>query len=333
MNQRVLGRTGLRVSELCLGTLNFGWSVGEKQAWALLDAYRAAGGNFIQASAVCEPDDAIPAVAEASEEFVGRWWRDRMIPREELFLATRIVIHNARPHGAGTLESYIRRCCESSLGRFRTNHLDLIMIEWSENLPLMDDVLFVLSRLKRAGLVRYLGASGFPAWRLMESLHRSAQRDVDRFEVLQADFSLLANSRSELEQLRLCHDYRLGFLARSPLAGGLLASADSGRHGLSTTRARRLQRQFAGVDVGGLRAGLTEIAARHQLTLPQTALAWVLADPAVTAPVLGVSSVEHLEPLLRVPAVGLTSADFSSLNADETPAGSEPVSTLNLIHS
>ncbi len=332
MNQRPLGRTGLRVSELCLGTLNFGWSVGEGQAWALLDAYREAGGNFIQASAVCEPDGDIPAVAEASETFVGSWWRERKIPRESLFLSTRIVIHNARPHGPGAFETYIRRCCEASLQRFRTSHLDLLLIEWSEQLPLMDDILFVLSRLKRAGLVRYLGAAGFPAWRLMESLHRSAQRDTDRFEVLQADYSLLANRRSERDQRQVCHDYRLGFLARSPLAGGLLARVEGAPNGLTSSRVRRLEERYAGADFDRLRSGLGDIAAFHGLTPSQAALAWVLADPSVTAPVLGVSSPDHLRLLLRAANAGLTSADFSALHRDSSVEASvsSTLKTLSL---
>jgi aryl-alcohol dehydrogenase-like predicted oxidoreductase len=312
MNRRALGRTGLRVSELCLGTLNFGWNVNEEQAFALLDSFRAAGGNFIQASAVCSPDMAALAVAEASEDFVGRWWRDRKIPRGELFLATRIVVRNPRPHGASTLENFIRRCCEDSLQRFRTDHIDLLLIEWSDSLPLMDDVLFVLSRLKRAGLLRYFGAAGFPAWRLMESIYRSAQRDTDRFEVLQADCSLAAHGRSEREQLQVCHDYRLGLLARSPLAGGLL-TAGGIAGGIPALRSQRLRDQFSRPETVAMRAALAHVAARHETSLSQIALAWVLAGPAVTAPVIGVSTPGHLEDLLQAPQINLDDADFELL--------------------
>ncbi len=330
MKRRQLGRTGLRVSELCFGTLNFGWSVGEAQAWALMDAYRASGGNFFQGSAVSQADGAMPIAAEASEEYIGRWWQDRGIPREELFLATRIVVHNARPHGASTLESYIRQSCEASLRRFRTDHLDLLLIEWSENLPLMDDVLFVLSRLKRAGMVRYLGASGFPAWRLMESIHRSVQRNTERFEVLQADYSLLANTRSQRDQLNLCHDYRLGFLARSPLAGGLLVGDDK-RGALSLQRTRRLRGQYSGTDVAVLRAALADIAEARNLTLAQTALAWVLTDASVTAPVIGVSSLDHLQPLLEAATAGLTAKDFSAVTGGSVDLPAATSTTLNLV--
>ena len=329
MKRRQLGRTGLSVSEICFGTLNFGWSVGENQAWALLDAYRAAGGNFIQRSAVSHAGGALPIAAGASEDYVGRWWQDRGIPREELFLATRIVVQNARPHGASTLESYIRQSCEASLRRLRTDHLDLLLIEWSETLPLIDDILFVLSRLKRAGMVRYLGASGFPAWRLMESIHRSVQRNTERFEVLQADYSLLANTRSQRDQLHLCRDYRLGFLARSPLAGGLLVGDDK-RSALSLQRTRRLRGQYAGADVAVLRAALADIAESRNLTLAQTALAWVLTDSTVTAPVIGVSTVEHLQPLLDAASTGLTTQDFSAVYGSSAELSVAPTSTLNL---
>ena len=329
MKQRVLGRTGIQVSELCFGTLNFGWNVDEPQAWSLLDAFKQAGGNFIQASAFCEPDGALPAVAEASEEYVGRWWRERRHPRESLFLATRIVIRNPRPHGAGALEAYIRRCCESSLQRFRTTHLDLLLIEWNEHLPLIDDILFVLSRLRRAGLVRYIGASGFPAWRLMESIHRAIQRDADRFEVLQADFSALSNSASQREQLQICRDYRLGFLARSPLAGGLLASAGGQPAALARKRAQWLREQFPAGLIDSTREDLAEAAARRGATMSEAALAWVLTNPAVTAPVLGVGNPDHLAPLLRVSDAGWTSSDFNPSEAGRSPADSIS-SELNL---
>lgn len=333
MNRRPLGRTGLQLSSLCFGTLNFGWRVSGSNALALLDAFRAAGGNFIQAAAVSEPTGVLPQVTEASEEYVGHWWRDRKVPRDELFLATRLVIGGARPFTASAFESHVRRACESSLGRLRTNHLDLLLIEWRGDLPPIDEVLFSLDRLKRAGLVRYLGASGFPAWRVMDAIHRAARRNVDRFEVLQADFSRLAESNDEHEQLQLCREHRLGFLARSPLAGGLLAVADE-FPGQPRSRPRRFHERHTTAEIATARDALDEIAARHRLTLAQAGLAWVLAHPGVSAPVLGVSSVEQLTPLLSVPEIILTPEEIaaSSRPTSEFPC-STTATTANLITS
>ena len=315
MRRRMFGRTGLGVSELCLGTLNFGWRVGEAQAFALLDAFYGAGGNFIQATAVGGAAERALTVTEASEEYVGRWRESRAIKREDLFLATRIVLRSPRPQGAVAMETLIRGCVEQSLRRLRVRYLDLVLIEWSDDLPPIDDVLLALGNLKRAGLVRYFGAAGFPAWRLMESVHRAIVRGWDRFEVAQADYSLLARSEREADLLRLCRDYRCGFLARSPLAGGAL-----------TGRATVSRGRFDDAHAGSIRDRLDAVARRHEATVPQVALAWVLRQAVLTAPVLGVGSLEHLRDLLAAPQLDLTGDDLGLLEPNTVAASrAEPV--------
>jgi len=219
MKQRPLGRTGAVVSELCLGTLNFGWNVNQEQAFGLLDAFRGAGGSFIQTTSICFAAGRGLASSHASEDYTGRWWRARGVPREELFLATRIVLDASRPLSGASLEQTVRACCEASLRRLQTTYIDLLILEWGGARIAVDEVLGGLSRLKQAGLVRHLGAGALPAWRVMEAIHRSVLRRTDRFDVVQADFSLLAHERAEEELLELCREYHLAFLARSPLGG------------------------------------------------------------------------------------------------------------------
>lgn len=312
MKRRVLGRSGVTVSELCLGTLNFGWNVGMEQAFEVLDTFRAAGGNFVQTSSVRFGDGGGLASAHASEDYVGRWRRARGIARPELFLATRVMFEGAPTLAGATLEQTVRAACEASLRRLQTDHLDLFLLEWGGANVAIDDLLVSLARLRRAGLIRYFGAGGLPAWRVMEAIHRAVQRDTDRFEVVQADFSLLAQERPERDLLDLCQAYRLGFLARSPLGGGLLAEVDRDE-AFSGWRGRRAPLEDGATALTSVRAALAEMAARHDVSLPRVALAWVLAQRAVTAPVVGVASAPQLRELLAATDFTLSTEDLDFL--------------------
>ncbi|MBL9207128.1 MAG: aldo/keto reductase [Opitutaceae bacterium] len=290
MKRLTLGRTGLHVSDLCFGTLNFGWTVSETQAFALLDHYHAAGGNFLHASAFSTRGSPSPAMVESSESFVGRWWRDRLVPRDALTLSTRMVLHPWQLQGASPLEATLRMRCETALRRMRTSHLDLVLLEWNDALDPIDDALESLTRLRRAGLVRYFGAANFSAWRLVQALHRALQRGTDRFDAHQIDLSLLSE-RSALDQVEAGQAYNLGLLARGPLAGGRLAGPPGTARGLSDR---------PGGDSAphtGPQRALRAAAEREGFTPAQIALAWVMARGAV--PILGVRTSEHLEELLQ----------------------------------
>lgn len=324
MKRRLLGRTGAEVSELCLGTLNFGWNVGPEQAGGLLDTFRAAGGNFVQTSSVHFGERGTLTSTQASEDYVGRWWRERRVPRGELFLATRILLDGGEAGGGAKLEQSVRTACEAALRRLRTEHLDLLLLEWGGAAVAIDDLLVGLARLRRAGLIRFFGAGGLPAWRVMESLHRAAQRDTDRFEVVQADFSLIAQERPERELLDLCRAYRLGFLARSPLGGGVLASGtadDAGAGGFG----RRAGWTETTSGPASARAVLADLAARHDTSVARVALAWVLAQRDVSAPVVGVATLAQLRDLLTAGALNLSADELEHLTrAASRPAARSP---------
>jgi aryl-alcohol dehydrogenase-like predicted oxidoreductase len=269
--------------------------------------------------------------ANASEDYVGRWWRERRVPRAELFLATRVVFEGARVLAGTTLEQSVRAACEASLRRLQTDHIDLLLLEWGGANVAVDDLLVSLARLRRAGLIRYSGAGGLPAWRVMESIHRAVQRDTDRFEAVQADFSLLAQDRSERDLLDLCRTYRVGFLARSPLAGGLLAEPASDEV-TAHWRGRRPMFEDAPSPGRAVRAALAEVAAQREVSGTRAALAWVLAQPEVTAPVIGVASPAQLRELLAAPEMTLSPAELDTLTrAAARPAAarfSNPPPTL-----
>lgn len=320
MNQRKLGRTNLLVSELALNTAQFGSAIDETSAFALLDAYHASGGAFLQSAGST-------ATARSgqgrSEEIVGRWLEARGIDRDRIVLATRINFSRPSHGGSSAFVNSIRETFERSLRRLRTKHLDLLVCPWDNGLAPIDDVLEALNMLTRAGCLRAAVAGGFPSWRVADSIHRSQIRDYPRFEALQAKYSLMSHARLEPEDLSLGREHRLGFLAVSPLAGGFLA-----RRPVSLRELLNLDRDWHEVRFGG-HAGdqvlklLAEIADRRAATPAQIALAWVLQNPQVTAAVITPTVVRELTELIRAAGIVLSADEMAAL-AKATTAQTSP---------
>jgi aryl-alcohol dehydrogenase-like predicted oxidoreductase len=314
IKQRTMGRTGLKLSELCLGTLNFGWKTDEKTAFAILDAYHAAGGNFIQATSQ-GPELFLPSTASTlSEEIVGRWWKSRQLRRGELFLATRIHVRQVADGGEGSFSKLVRDGCRESLRRFQTNYLDMVIFEWNDGLVPMRSTLEAFDHLVRSGLVRFIGAGNFPPWRVVDTLGRAFQRNHCRMEALQTDYSLITRARFEPETMELCHEQRLGFFARSPLAGGFLARQRDVESRFTSVRRDWLTERFGNAYGEAAQTAVVDVAARGEASSAQVALAWVLHNPAVTSAVIGVHSVAQLNELVRATSIGLSAADLEQLD-------------------
>lgn len=308
MKQRKLGRTELHVSELCLGTLSFGWTTPESVSHALLDAFHAAGGNFIQATSIGPDLEASAVPANPSEEHVGSWLQNRRIPRHELVIGTRVALRRHQ-RGPEYIARTLHRCCETAISRLRSQYLDIILIDWHDSLPPADDILAAIDRLKTAGLARCVGASGFPTWRIMESLGRAARFNYNRFEIVQSDYSLLDHSRYEEDTLDLCQEHRLGFLARSPLAGGYLINPTASR----TARSQWLRVRYDSAQTEATLSTLQDISLARQAAPSQVALSWILANPRVTAPILGVNTLEHLQSAIDATQIQLTEDELQRL--------------------
>lgn len=313
MNQRKLGRTGLPVSELCLGAMQFGWLTNDETSHAILDAYRASGGNFIQTT-TCGPGGAGPALCR-SEEMVGAWLQANPRARDSLVLSTRMQFSRPAPGFRAGLADGIRRQFEESLRRLRTTHLDLLVCEWSDALLPVDDVLGAVDDLVRAGKLRHVGAAGFPVWRFMESLGRSARRGGCRLESFQADYSLLERAPFEPDAIELAREYRVALLAQSPLAGGFLTGFYHVPPPLETARTRRLRERYGNVRGHAVLAALTGIGAELGATPGQVALAWVLTRSCVTAPLLGFLAPEQVQEAASATRLTLSPTHLDRLEA------------------
>lgn len=313
MNKRKLGRTNLHVSELCLSTLNFGWMSDEAAAFALLDTYYSAGGSFIHSLGFCPNSTSPEPVNTQSEAIVGRWHQSRGIVRDSLVLATRINLFRPVVGGSIAFTNLIRECCENSLRRLKTRHLDLFVCEWDEHLVPIEDTVEALDMLIRAGLVRYAVAGGFPSWRVVDSLNRSSIRHHCRFEALQSDYSLMTRARFEAEALAMCREHRLGFLARSPLAGGFLAKRHSPTPASAGSDGAWLNERFGNHYGDSVLSVVSEIAERRLATPAQIAMAWVLRNPQVTSALMSATSPQDLRELIRAADIALSDAETGAL--------------------
>jgi len=315
MEYRRLGRTGLKVSELCLGTMQFGWTTDEKNSVEVMDAFVAAGGTFIDTADIYTtwgPRDM--AGAGESEEIIGRWMKARG-NRDRIVLATKVRGKMWEgPDGEGLSRARVIRCCEDSLRRLQTDHVDLYQCHWVDLETPIEETLSALDDLVRAGKIRYIGASNYPAWRLMEAKLQSERHGYAQFASYQPQYSLMERAGFEIEAMPLCKHHGLGVMPYSPLAGGFLTGkyrkgvdVDSMRAG-EVTKLYANDRGFAVIDE------LERIGKSHGKTVSQTAFAWLLTNPVVTSPIVGANTAAQLQESLGAAGYRLDSAEMSSLN-------------------
>jgi aryl-alcohol dehydrogenase-like predicted oxidoreductase len=300
MRIRPLGRTGLRVSELCLGAMTFGmpgWGCDETESLAIVDRFLDAGGNFI--------DTADAYSGTASEEICGKAMVGR---RTQIVLATKCTMPmGTGPNDKGASRKHIRESCDASLRRLRTEYIDLYQIHCEDLWTPLEETLAALDDLVRAGKVLYVGASNFRAYRLMKALAISDHHGWSRFASLQPQYNLLVRS-IEREHFALAREEGVGLITWSPLAAGMLTGKVTRENRPPESRlAQRdvpfykyyfTERSFAIVDV------LVECAREAGCTPAQLALAWQLAKPEVTSVIIGVRNREQLGD--NFGAVGLT---------------------------
>jgi aryl-alcohol dehydrogenase-like predicted oxidoreductase len=313
MDYRRLGYSGLKVSALCLGTMQFGWTADEPTAFGVMDAFFIAGGNFIDTADVYS--SWVPGNhGGESEVIIGRWMKQRG-NRHLVVLATKF---NGRlwegPNGDGLSRGHLMKAVEDSLKRLDTDYLDLYQTHWPHDDTPQEETLRALDDLVRAGKVRYIGCSNEPGWRLMKAMAISEKYNLNRFISSQPPYSLVRRARFEREHEAVCLDQGIGVIPYSPLQGGFLTGKYRRDSTPDSVRARELKKfcteqNFFLIDL------LEERGKLHHATIAQMALAWLLHRPSVTAPIVGANTVDQLEELLSSLAVKLTPEDIQAIDA------------------
>ncbi len=313
MTHRLLGRTGVRVSPLCLGALNFGDATGEADAVRIMHAALDAGLNFVDTANVYNEG--------RSEAIVGKALDGR---RDRVVLATKVHGRTGDgPNDGGTSRLHILRACDDSLRRLGTDYIDLYQIHRPRPEIPIDETLGALTDLVRAGKVRYIGSSMHPAWMVMEALAVSERRGFARYVSEQPPYNLL-DRRIENELVPLAERYGLAIIPWAPLAQGVLAGRyASAEAPPADSRAARMpdtiysRRVTAAVVDAGRR--FAELARRFGKTPGQLALLWCKDQPAVTAPIVGPRTLEQLEQLLPVMEMTLSDEERTACDAINPP--------------
>jgi 1-deoxyxylulose-5-phosphate synthase len=318
-----LGRTGLKVSRLCLGCMTYGsskwrpWILDEDQSRPFIRRAWEAGINFF--------DTADMYSDGASEEVLGRALRDLAVPREQVVVATKVFNPmGPTPNERGLSAKHVWHAIDDSLRRLRLDYVDLYQIHRFDPATPVEETLGALDAAVRAGKVLHVGASSMYAWHLAKMLHASDRLGLARFVTMQNHYNLVYREE-EREVNPLCRDQGLGLLPWSPLARGFLAgNRRPGDHG-ETSRAKTddfahklyyRDDDFAVVD------RVTQVAGARGVSNAQVALAWVLHQPGVTAPIVGASKPHHLDDALAALAVRL---DPAELRAMEEPYRPHPI--------
>jgi len=316
MRYRLLGRTGLLVSEICLGTMTYGgkgrWQpigqLGLRDVEGQIKTAVNAGINFVDTADVYSEGD--------SESLVGQALRNLNLPREELVIATKVRIRmGPGPNQVGLSRGHIMDGVNASLRRLQLDHIDLYQIHGQDLATPMEETLRALEDLIRSGKVRYIGLSNHAAWQIMKAVCISQHRGWNRFESVQAYYSL-AGRDLEREIIPLALDQGLGILVWSPLAGGLLSGKfsenDKGPQG-----ARRTNFDFPPVDrPRAFRCveAMRPIAQSHGVSVARIALAWLLHQPAVASVIVGAKTNEQLADHIAATELQLAEAELKSLD-------------------
>jgi len=314
MHYRSLGRTGLKVSALCLGTMQFGWSADEAMSFTVMDAFAEVGGTFLDTSDIYSIGSADP-YGGISEQIIGRWMQARG-NRHEIVLATKVRgrMWNG-PNGEGLSRTHLVRACDESLRRLQTDYIDLYQAHWYDADTPIEETLETLTDLVRAGKVRYIGCSNYPAWRLALALGTSERLHIARYNSLQPHYNLVHRDEFERELHDLCVDQGIGVIPYSPLAGGFLTGKYR-RGDLAPTSARAdgVQKRYFNDHGWAVLDALSAVAAEHDAPPAQVALAWLLARPGITAPIIGANSREQLAASLGAVDITLSTDQITRLD-------------------
>ncbi len=315
MQYRNLGRTGLQVSELCLGTMQWGWTADEAASCAVMDAFVEAGGNFIDTA------DVYSRWAEGnpggvSEEIIGRWMKARG-NRRQIVLATKV---RGRmwdgPNGEGLSRGHIMTAVEDSLRRLQTDHIDLYQTHWFDAGTPIDETLRALDDLVRQGKVRTVGCSNYPAWRLAKALWASDKLGLARYDAIQPHYNIAYRAEFERELMPLCQEENIGVIPYSPLAGGFLTGKyRRGGPVPDSARASGIQRRYLNDKGFTILEALEKLGQGRGKSIAQIALAWQLSQPVISSPIIGANSVEQLNDSLGAVGLRLTDEEMKALDA------------------
>lgn len=316
MHYTTLGKTGLKVSRICLGTMTFGWSADEEASHHIMDVASEYGITFFDSA------DIYSAWIDGnkggeSEAIIGSWLKNQ--PRQEYVIATKVRGRMwPGANGEGLSRAHILQAAEDSLRRLQTDYIDLYQVHFPDADTPLDETLSALDHLVQSGKVRYIGCSNFPAWLLMKALWVSDVRNLVRFASIQPHYSVFHRKEFETELAAACLDQGVGVIPYSPLAAGFATGKyqrDATQPDSTRSSGSLIQRLIASNAAWDALDLLRDIARQHDVPVAQVALAWQLSKPAVTASIIGARTVEQLNEALGAETLQLSADEISRIDA------------------
>lgn len=318
MEYRKLGRTDLEVSELCMGTMQFGWTADEEMSYQVLQASYEAGINFIDTADVYSRW-AAGNPGGVAEEIIGRWMKKFDIPRDKVVIATKVRGQMSDdPADSGLGRAHIIKAVEDSLRRLQIETIDLYQAHSSDDEVEIEETLRAFDDLVQQGKIRYVGASNYSAQELTEALETSETHDLARYDSLQPHYHLLNRPEFESELAELCRTHQIGVIPYSPLAGGFLTGKyrrgeelPENSRGQTSSRIKGYmqdEKSWALIDL------MEEIGKEKDASISQIALAWQLSMPVITSPIIGPRNMEQFEDNIGAAGLRLSDEQMDRLN-------------------
>lgn len=329
MEYRKLGKTGMQVSELCLGAMTFGREADEATSFQMLDRFVEIGGNFIDTANVYSTG--------GSEALLSRWLKGKR--RDDFVIATKVRFNMGEgPNDQGLSRKHILSAVEASLRRLNTDYIDLYQVHmWDAKTPL-EETLSTLDGLVKAGKVRYIGASNFAAWHLQKAVDLSIQHGWEQFTCLQPLYNML-DRETEWELIPICQNEGLGVIPWSPLRGGWLAGKyrRGMRSPLAGTRVQEATdndwseawSKYDNEHTWGTLDALFAVAEETGKSPAQVALNWIKDRPGITAPIIGARTMAQFEDNLGSIGWSLSDSQLERLNSASDKTLPYPYSFLN----